>query len=101
MSALLQRAASPAVWLNPWRWYSVPHAAAQALTVDQGAHVWDLAQLGWALHGAPTTLTVPIGSFTGSDVGSVVVWDDDAAAKLFAALGSDAPLSDAALDGQQ
>ena len=36
MSALLHRAASPAVWLNPWRWYSVPRAAADALTVDQG-----------------------------------------------------------------
>jgi LCP family protein required for cell wall assembly len=96
MSALLHRAASPAVWLNPWRWYSVPRAAADALTVDQGAHVWNLAQLGWALHGSPTTLTVPIGSFTGSDVGSVVVWDDDAAGKLFAALAADAPAPTAA-----
>jgi LCP family protein required for cell wall assembly len=92
LSALLHRAASPAVWLNPWRWYSVPRAAADALTVDQDAHVWDLALLGWALHGSPTAMTVPIGSFTGSDVGSVVVWDDDAAGKLFAALGSDAPV---------
>jgi LCP family protein required for cell wall assembly len=101
MSALLHRAASPAIWLNPWRWYSVPRAAADALTVDQGVHVWDLAQLGWALHGSPTALTVPIGSFTGSDVGSVVVWDHDAAGKLFAALGADAPVPDAVLDGQQ
>jgi LCP family protein required for cell wall assembly len=101
ISALLHRATSPAVWLNPWRWYSVPRAAADALTVDQGAHVWDLAQLGWALDGSPTMLTVPIGSFTGSDVGSVVVWDDDAASKLFAALGADAPVPDAVLDGQK
>ena len=69
MSALLHRAASPAVWLNPWRWYSVPHAAADALTVDQGDHVWDLARLGWALHGSTTAMTVPIGEFTSSDVG--------------------------------
>lgn len=98
MSALLHRAASPAVWLNPWRWYSVPRAAADALTVDQAAHVWDLAQLGWALHGSPAAMTVPIGSFTGSDVGSVVVWDDDAAAKLFAALTADAPAPTTAPD---
>ena len=39
MSALLQRASSPAVWLNPWRWYSVSRAAVGALTVDQGDHV--------------------------------------------------------------
>ncbi len=101
MSALLQSAASPAVWLNPWRWYSVPRAAADALTVDQGDHVWDLARLGWALHGSTTAITVPIGEFTSSDAGSVVVWNHDAATKLFDALASDAPVPAAALDGQQ
>jgi hypothetical protein len=100
VSALLHRAASPAVWLDPWRWYSVPRAAADAVTVDRGAHVWHLAQLGWALHGRTTALTVPIGSFTGSDVGSVVVWDHDAAGKLFDALASDGPVP-ASPDGQQ
>jgi LCP family protein required for cell wall assembly len=101
VSALLHRAASPTVWLNPWRWYSVPHAAAGALTVDQHDHVWDLAQLGWALHGSTTTLTVPIAEFTSSDAGSVVVWNHDVAGKLFDALASDQPVPSAALDGQQ
>ncbi len=89
MTALLHRMASPAVWLDPWRWYSVPHAAAGAVTVDQGDHVWDLARLGWALHRSVTTLTVPIGEFTGSDSGAVVVWDHDKAARLFDALAAD------------
>jgi LCP family protein required for cell wall assembly len=92
MTALLHRAADPAVWLNPWRWYSVPRAAADALTVDQSDHVWDLARLGWALHGSVTTLTVPIGELTGSDAGSVVVWDHAEAAELFDALGADKPV---------
>ncbi|WP_264026231.1 LCP family protein, partial [Mycobacterium bohemicum] len=96
LSALLSRAGSPAVWLNPWRWYAVPRAAAGALTVDRGDHVWDLARLGWALHGSKTAVTVPIGDFTSSDVGSVVVWDHEAAGKLFAALASDAPVPDGA-----
>jgi hypothetical protein len=100
VSALLQRAASPAVWLNPWRWYSVPHAAVAALTVNQGDDVWDLARLGWAMHGPVTAITVPIGEFTESDAGSVVVWNHDAARKLFDALASDAPVP-IALDGQQ
>jgi LCP family protein required for cell wall assembly len=100
VSALLKRAASPAVWLNPWRWYSVPHAAVDALTVNQNDHVWDLARLGWALHGPVTAITVPIGEFTVSDAGSVVVWNHDAARTLFDALASDAPVP-AALDGQQ
>jgi LCP family protein required for cell wall assembly len=100
MSALLQRAASPAVWLNPWRWYSVPRAAAEALTVDQGDHVWDLARLGWALHGSPTATTVPIGEFTNSDAGSVVVWNHDAARELFDALAADTAVPASAIDGK-
>ena len=100
MTALLHRAASPAVWLNPWRWYSVPRAAVNALTVDRGDHVWDLARLGWALRGGPTTITVPIGEFTNSGSGDVVVWDHDAAAQLFEALAADAPVPQSALDGQ-
>ncbi|SRX92957.1 LytR family transcriptional regulator [Rhodococcus jostii RHA1] [Mycobacterium shimoidei] len=91
MSALLHRAASPAVWLNPWRWYAVPRAVADALTVDAGDHAWDLVRLGWSLHGSTTALTVPIGEFSGSDSGSVVVWDHDAAARLFDALAADQP----------
>jgi LCP family protein required for cell wall assembly len=99
-SALLHRVGSPSIWLNPWRWYSVPHAAVDSLTVDQGDHVWDLARLGWALHGSTITTTVPIGEFTSSDAGSVVVWNRDVARELFAALASDAPVPNAALDGQ-
>lgn len=100
MSVLLHRAASPAVWLNPWRWYSVPHASADALTVDDGDHVWDLARLGWALRGSTTTLTVPIGEFTGSDSGSVAVWDHGTAAELFDALAADEPVPPTALSEQ-
>ena len=100
MSDLLHRAASPAVWLNPWHWYSVPHAAVGALTVNDGDHVWDLARLGWALHGSTTTVTVPIGEFTSGDSGSVVVWDHDAASALFEALDSDAAVPQTALGAQ-
>jgi LCP family protein required for cell wall assembly len=101
MSALLHRASTPAVWLNPFRWYTVPRAAVDALTVDQGDHVWNLAQLGWAMHGPTTSVTVPIGEFSSSDAGSVVVWDHDVAGKLFDALASDAPVPTEALEGQQ
>jgi LCP family protein required for cell wall assembly len=100
MSALLRRIARPAVWLNPWRWYSVLRAAAAALTVDGSDHVWDLARLGSALHGATIAMTAPIGEFTDNDFGSVVVWDHAAAARLFDALGADAPVPAGLLDGQ-
>jgi LCP family protein required for cell wall assembly len=92
MSALLRRAVSPTVWLNPWRWYAVPHAAVGALTVNHDDHVWDLARLAWALQGNPAELTVPIGQFTSTDAGSVVVWDHEKAAALFDALAADQPV---------
>jgi len=100
MSALLHRAGSPLVWLNPWRWYSVPRAALSALTVDSGAHVWSLAALGWGLHGSTTTLTVPIGEFTVNEVGDVVVWDSAVSGALFDALRTDSPIPQQVLDGQ-
>jgi len=98
MEALMHRAASPGVLLNPLRWYPMAHAVNGALTVDAGAHIWDLARLAWSLHGDITTTTVPIGEFTGSDSGSVVVWNSDAAARLFAALTSDSPVPQDVLD---
>jgi LCP family protein required for cell wall assembly len=100
MSSLLHRAASPVVWLNPWRWYSVPHAAVGALTVDHSDHVWDLARLAWSLQGSTIELTVPIGEFSSTSSGSVVVWDHEKAAALFDALSADQPVP-ATLLGEQ
>ena len=73
-------------------------AAGGALTVDTGAHVWDLARLGWALRGDLTTTTVPIGEFTSAGSGAVVVWDSDAAGRLFDALATDKPIPADVLD---
>ncbi len=101
MSALLHRAASPGVWMNPFRWYPVKSSATGAVTVDNGAHVWDLARLGWALHGPTVTLTVPIGEFTSADSGDVVMWDKDEASRLFTALSNDAPVPQDVLQSQQ
>jgi hypothetical protein len=53
------------------------------------------------LRGNITTTTVPIGEFTGSDSGSVVVWNSDAAGQLFAALGADSPVPQQVLDAAQ
>ena len=100
MTAMLARAGSPGAWLNPWRWYAVPRAMIAALTVDRDTHVWDLGRLGWALRGAPTTVTVPIGEFTGNESGSVVIWDALAAQALFEALRTDAPVPAEVLDAQ-
>jgi hypothetical protein len=70
------------------------------VTVGAGDHIWDLARLAWALRGDITTATVPIGEFTGSDSGSVVMWDEEIADQLFAALRTDAPVPQDVLDAQ-
>ncbi len=93
MSALLHRATSPEVLLNPLRWQPMARAATDSVAVDENAHVWDLGRLAWAMHGDDmVTATVPIGEFTGSDSGAVVVWDSEAAGRLFTALADDSPV---------
>lgn len=100
MAALLHRAAGPTVWLNPWRWYTVPRSAVNALAVNTDDHIWDLGRLAWGLRGSPTTITVPIGEFTSSSSGDIVIWDHDAAAQLFDALATDAPVPQSVIDAQ-
>ena len=98
MSALVERASSPSVLLNPLRWYPMTSAAKDTVTVNEGDHLWDLARLGWALRGDLTTLTVPIGDFAENGSGSIVEWDSDAAGRLFTALNSDSPIPQDVLD---
>ena len=89
LSALLRRTTNPAVWLNPWRWYTVGRTVAGAVVVGRGTHLWDLTRLGWALRGVPTGLTVPLDGFTDTDAGDVAIWDGEAAGQLFTALRRD------------
>lgn len=97
MSALLKRVSSPAVWLNPLRWFALTDSGMKALTVDEDAHIWDLGRLAWAMKGDLTTTTVPIGSYEENGSGSVVTWSD-AANQLFAALASDSAVPQDVLD---
>ncbi|UXA21012.1 LCP family protein [Mycobacterium sp. SMC-4] len=98
ISALVQRAASPAVFLNPLRWYPMARGVADTLTVGAGDHIWDLIRLGGALRGDVLTVTVPIAEFTHNGSGAIVVWDSSTATELFAALATDTPLPQHLLD---
>lgn len=100
ISAMLDRATDPAVWGNPWRWYTLPRALAGALLIDEQTHVWNLARLGWAMHGRPTTVTVPIGEYTANESGDVVLWDSEAAPALFDAIRTDSAIPQQVLDAQ-
>ncbi|MGH3824426.1 MAG: LCP family protein [Pseudonocardiaceae bacterium] len=97
LGALIARAGSPAVLLNPFRVIPLAADAPDMVTVDGGDHVWNLVRLGWAMRslseGDAVTTTVP---FTGfgpvSDGSSAVLWDREQAARLFGALAQDRPV---------
>lgn len=97
LGALVSRATSPAVLLNPFRSIPLVTGVPDALTVGNGDHIWHLARLGWAMRGISSggviTTTVPIAGFGEvDDGGSAVLWDSDAAAAMFDALAQDRPV---------
>jgi LCP family protein required for cell wall assembly len=104
LGALLSRATSPAVLLNPFRLVPLVTGVPDALTVDDGDHIWHLARLGWTMrgisNGGVVTTTVPIDGFEELDNGgSAVSWDREAASALFEALANDEPVPPEVLPG--
>lgn len=85
-SALLDKVTSASTILNPVRVFSLVNHAAGYFTVDQSDHVWHLARVALAMSGGVDTETIPIGGFADTEVGSVVLWDDQAAAELFSSM---------------
>ena len=86
MTTLVERVLSPGVLLNPFRMARLLWVSPALLTVDSGDHVWNLARIVLALRGGLETETVPIGGFTDTEVGNVVLWDDAEAEALFESL---------------
>ncbi|MFT4201167.1 MAG: LCP family protein [Gordonia sp. (in: high G+C Gram-positive bacteria)] len=75
--ALVDKAASPGVVLNPFRLIPFIDGTISALTVDKGDHTWDLARLAWSLRGSPLMVTVPTGGSVWSYDGDALAVDDD------------------------
>jgi len=86
MTTLVTRVLSPSVYLNPFRMARLLWVTPSLLTVNSDDHAWNLARIVIALRGGLETETVPIGGFTDTEVGNVVLWDDTAAEALFARL---------------
>jgi LCP family protein required for cell wall assembly len=87
LSALLKKATSPGVYLNPFTALPFGSTAASSIAVDKGTHLYDLVQAAFALR-SPQTGTVPIANanyFT-SSAGDTVQWDRTQALQLFNAL---------------
>lgn len=86
VGALMKKALSPSVLLNPFRLIPLVMRGSSMFIVGEGDHVWHLARMAFALRGGVNTETVPIGDFIDTEVGSVLVWDDAAAEQLFAGM---------------
>lgn len=85
LEALLKKATSSSVYLNPGSAAKTTLDASGALGVDDGTHLWDLARLSRSLPSA-RTLTVPTRAGTVKGVGDVLYWNQSSAHKLFAPL---------------
>lgn len=76
LAALMAKATSPSVLLNPFRLFPFVNGTVDTLTVDNGTHIWDLARLAWWLRSSPQTITTPNGGPVDTDDGSSLAVDD-------------------------
>jgi anionic cell wall polymer biosynthesis LytR-Cps2A-Psr (LCP) family protein len=100
LKALLDKADSPGVYLDPFKALPVASTAASSIAVDQGTSLYDLAQLALALRD-PETGTVPIANanyFT-PNAGDAVQWNQSQALELFNALKAGQPVPRGLLSG--
>nr|WP_139347761.1 LCP family protein [Nocardia donostiensis] len=92
LSALLQKATSASTLANPFRLWPMTGDVARSLTVDEGDHIWDLARLAWALRGDTLATSVPLGGFTDTASGNVLLWAKPDASRFFEALAEGRPV---------
>ncbi|GAB2751450.1 LCP family protein [Salinifilum aidingensis] len=97
LGALVDKATSPTVLLNPYRAWRLASDGPRTFLVDNGAHVWHLMflarSMGRISGGEGVTTSVPFGEFeTTPDGQSVVRWDSENAARMFEAVANDEPI---------
>lgn len=93
IAAIMKEAISPASLINPVRYWRLNMAAAESLSRGEDTGLVDMAAVGLgfaaATTGAGISMTVPVaGTDTVDGVGSVVRWDEDASAAVFAAIAA-------------
>jgi LCP family protein required for cell wall assembly len=99
LSALLNKATSPGVYLNPFTALPFGSTAASSMSVDKGTGLKDLVQAAFALRG-PQTGTVPIANPNyHTSVGDAVLWNHTKALELFDALKNNQPVPAGILSG--
>ncbi|WP_284506179.1 LCP family protein [Streptomyces cellostaticus] len=99
LAALIDRATSSGVLLNPMRFRDVTRAVLGSVRADVGFGTDELLDLGRAMRNfSPSSsefTTVPIAqmNYRVKGIGSTLKWDDAASGRLFTALREDKPLS--------
>ncbi|WNM35542.1 LCP family protein [Streptomyces sp. Li-HN-5-11] len=99
LAALVERATSSRVLLNPMKFRDVTRAVLGSVRADKGFHTDELLDLGRAMRNfSPSSsefTTVPIAqtAFDVKGLGSTVKWDQAKADQLFQALREDRPLA--------
>ncbi|WP_237101611.1 LCP family protein [Nonomuraea sp. MG754425] len=99
LSAVVKKAASPGVLINPFTSIPLAMSATDSVEVDSGTGAFNLLSLGLAMGDSPVTTVVPFG---GNEVvaggGSAVKWDREKALALFNALKEDKPVPKEVID---
>jgi LCP family protein required for cell wall assembly len=100
LKALLEKATSPGVYLNPFDALPFGSTAASSIAVDQGTTLYDLVQAARALRD-PLTGTVPIANanYQTANAGDAVQWNQSQALELFNALKAGQPVPRGLLTG--
>jgi LCP family protein required for cell wall assembly len=99
LQALLSKATSPGVYLNPFTALPFGSSAASSVAVDKGTSLYDLLQVAFALRG-PETGTVPIANANfPTSAGDAVLWNRTQALQLFNALQAGKPVPAGLLTG--
>jgi hypothetical protein len=99
LAALIERATSSGVLLNPMKFRDVTRAVLGSVRADQGFGTDELLDLGRAMRNfSPSSsefTTVPIGqmAYAVKGIGSTLKWDDNKAGALFQSLRDDKPLA--------
>lgn len=91
-SAVVKKAASPGVLINPFTSIPLALSAADSVSVGEETGAFDLLSLGLAMGDNPVTTVVPVGSLPTINGQAVVKWDRAKALRMFEALAQDKPV---------
>ncbi|MFI6297710.1 LCP family protein [Nonomuraea sp. NPDC050790] len=98
LGAVVKKAASPGVLINPFTSIPLAASATDAVVVDDSTGAFDMLSLGLAMGDSPVTTVVPFGGNEIAGGGQAVKWDTQKALALFNALKEDKPVPKAILD---